>query len=250
MSELKLVTYQSPQGARAGFVVGETIFDIAEITGRPAYAPCSTCCATGMRRAASCGTSPRRQGEASGKSGGHPLRGTRLLPPVASPGGIFCAGANFSDHMMEMAKVQNLKPEPDPHSLGLKPWHFVKATHCLAAPDSTVQASALFEEGRLGGGVDGGDRQARPATCRSRMRSLRRRLHGCQRSLGARFHQAAARRRQFAVQVRLARPKVLRGRLPARAPGSSRRTRSPTRRRSPSSSGSTTSSSRIPTPAR
>ena len=76
---------------------------------------------------------------AASKRGGHPLSGTRLLPPVTSPGGIFCAGANFSDHMLEMAKVQNLKPEPDPHSLGLKPWHFIKAMHCLAAPDSTVK---------------------------------------------------------------------------------------------------------------
>jgi 2-keto-4-pentenoate hydratase/2-oxohepta-3-ene-1,7-dioic acid hydratase in catechol pathway len=35
--------------------------------------------------------------------------------------------------------VQNIAPEPDPHSVGLKPWHFIKATHCLAAPESTVK---------------------------------------------------------------------------------------------------------------
>jgi 2-keto-4-pentenoate hydratase/2-oxohepta-3-ene-1,7-dioic acid hydratase in catechol pathway len=44
--------------------------------------------------------------------------------------------------MMEMARVQNLAPEPDPHSLGLSPWHFIKATHCLAAPGSTVKLPA------------------------------------------------------------------------------------------------------------
>ncbi len=44
--------------------------------------------------------------------------------------------------MMEMAKVQNLTPEPDPHSLGLKPWHFIKTVHCLAPPDSTVKLPA------------------------------------------------------------------------------------------------------------
>ncbi len=41
--------------------------------------------------------------------------------------------------MLEMAKVQNIAPEPDPHSVGLNPWHFIKAMHCLAAPDSTVK---------------------------------------------------------------------------------------------------------------
>src|SRR6185295_4749646 len=37
------------------------------------------------------------------------------------------------------AKVQNIAPEPDPHEVGLKPWHFIKAMHCLAPPDSTVK---------------------------------------------------------------------------------------------------------------
>jgi 2-keto-4-pentenoate hydratase/2-oxohepta-3-ene-1,7-dioic acid hydratase in catechol pathway len=78
-------------------------------------------------------------GSAAKKTEGRPLAGTKLLPPVPAPGGIFCAGANFTDHMMEMAKVQNIAPEPDPHDVGLKPWHFIKLAHCLAAPDSTVK---------------------------------------------------------------------------------------------------------------
>ena len=140
MSDLKLATYQSPQGARAGVIVGDTIFDIAAIDR-----PSGLC--DDARRAArlGCGARPhpgRRQDRGRSKRGGQPLSGTKLLPPVTAPGGIFCAGANFTDHMMEMAKVQNLTPEPDPHSLGLKPWHFIKAMHCLAAPDSTVKLPA------------------------------------------------------------------------------------------------------------
>src|SRR5262245_64365095 len=38
MSQYKLVTYQGPEGARAGLVVGETVFDLAAATGRPSYA--------------------------------------------------------------------------------------------------------------------------------------------------------------------------------------------------------------------
>ena len=34
MSQFKLVTYQSPNGPRAGLVVGDAIFDIAAATGR------------------------------------------------------------------------------------------------------------------------------------------------------------------------------------------------------------------------
>jgi 2-keto-4-pentenoate hydratase/2-oxohepta-3-ene-1,7-dioic acid hydratase in catechol pathway len=136
MPQYKLVTYQSPQGPRAGLVVGETIFDLAAVTGRTSYVTMLDVLrdwpsARGMLRSAADG--------AAGKSGGFPLRDAKLLAPVQTPAGIFCAGANFTDHMMEMAKVQNIAPEPDPHSVGLNPWHFIKAIHCLAPPDSTIK---------------------------------------------------------------------------------------------------------------
>ncbi len=139
MSQYKLVTYQSPQGPRAGLVVDETIFDLADATGRPTYAVMLEVLRDwdDARRIL-----PDTARTAGKRTEGRPLSSTRLLPPVPAPAGIFCAGANFTDHMMEMAQVQNLKPEPDPHSVGLKPWHFIKATHCLAAPDSTVRLPA------------------------------------------------------------------------------------------------------------
>ena len=135
MSQYKLATYQSAQGPRAGLIIDETIFDVAAATGRAAYATMLDVlqdwdAARGILQDAA---------KTAKKTDGRPLNGTRLLPPVPTPGGIFCAGANFSDHMMEMAKVQNIAPEPDPHEVGLKPWHFIKAMHCLAAPDSTVK---------------------------------------------------------------------------------------------------------------
>jgi 2-keto-4-pentenoate hydratase/2-oxohepta-3-ene-1,7-dioic acid hydratase in catechol pathway len=139
MSRYTLVTYQSPQGARAGLVVDETVVDVAAATGHAPYVT--------MLDVLRDWDAARRRLQAAATTGvakaaGQPLKATKLLPPVPTPGGIFCAGANFTDHMMEMAQVQNLKPEPDPHSLGLTPWHFIKAMHCLAAPDSTVTLPA------------------------------------------------------------------------------------------------------------
>jgi 2-keto-4-pentenoate hydratase/2-oxohepta-3-ene-1,7-dioic acid hydratase in catechol pathway len=136
MPQYKLVTYQSSQGPRAGLVVDDLVFDMAAITGGASYATmldvlCDWTAARGVIAEAA-------KSAATRKSEGHPLKGTTLLVPVPTPGGIFCAGANFTDHMLEMAKVQNIAPEPDPHSVGLKPWHFIKAMHCLAPPDSTV----------------------------------------------------------------------------------------------------------------
>src|SRR5580765_4796178 len=138
MSQYTLVTYQSPQGPRAGMVIGQAVFDVAAATGHPSYVTMLDVLrdwdtARGLLQDASA---------AAKKSDGRPLETTMLLTPVPTPAGIFCAGANFTDHMMEMAQVQNLKPEPDPHSVGLKPWHFIKAMHCLAPPGSTVKLPA------------------------------------------------------------------------------------------------------------
>ena len=139
MSQYKLATYRAAQGARAGLVVGETVFDLAAATGRASYATMLDLLRDwdGARAVL-----PDAAASAAKRTEGRPLRATTLLPPVPTPAGIFCAGANFTDHMMEMARVQNLAPEPDPHSVGLKPWHFIKATHCLAGADSTVTLPA------------------------------------------------------------------------------------------------------------
>jgi 2-keto-4-pentenoate hydratase/2-oxohepta-3-ene-1,7-dioic acid hydratase in catechol pathway len=139
MSHYKLVTYQAEQRPRAGLVVGDTVYDVANATGRASYA---TVLEVLRDWDAALPALQEAAHFAGRKTQGHPLRSATLLPPVPAPAGIFCAGANFTDHMMEMARVQNLQPEPDPHSLGLKPWHFMKAVHCLAAPDSTVKLPA------------------------------------------------------------------------------------------------------------
>ena len=55
-----------------------------------------------------------------------PLSSAELLAPVLHPGTIYCAGANYKDHVAEMSRAMNLPAEPDPHELGLKPWHFIK----------------------------------------------------------------------------------------------------------------------------
>jgi 2-keto-4-pentenoate hydratase/2-oxohepta-3-ene-1,7-dioic acid hydratase in catechol pathway len=57
-----------------------------------------------------------------------PVSHVRFLAPILYPGTIFCAGANYRDHVAEMSKAMNLPTEPDPHEAGLKPWHFIKAS--------------------------------------------------------------------------------------------------------------------------
>jgi len=76
-----------------------------------------------------------------------PLSGVRLGAPILYPGVILCAGANYRDHVEEMSRALNLPPEPDPHELGLKPWHFIKASAaCVRGPDSPIALPAYSKK--------------------------------------------------------------------------------------------------------
>ena len=46
--------------------------------------------------------------------------------PVPENGAVFCAAANYRDHMLAMARKLNIEPEPDPRTLDVSPYHFLK----------------------------------------------------------------------------------------------------------------------------
>jgi 2-keto-4-pentenoate hydratase/2-oxohepta-3-ene-1,7-dioic acid hydratase in catechol pathway len=135
MKSYKLVTYRAAQGPRAGFVVQEEVFDVAALTGRSSYA-------TTLAILNDWGPAQALLDKAAEmkkcKEKGIPLERARLLVPVLYPSAIFCAGANYSDHVVEMALAQGIPPGPDPRTLGLKPWHFIKASRSVVETQSTV----------------------------------------------------------------------------------------------------------------
>ena len=53
-----------------------------------------------------------------------------------------------------MAKLQNIPPAPDPHEVGLKPWHFIKASRSVTGDKATVKlpksSNAIDWEAELG----------------------------------------------------------------------------------------------------
>src|SRR5262249_29538399 len=135
----KLLSHQVGREARAGVLVGDTVYDVAKVTRVPAYA--SVLHMLGDWNKASRVLAQTSKALASGKSRakGVPLARTRLLAPVLYPGAIFCAGANYTDHVMEMARAQNAPPPPDPHEVGLAPWHFIKTSRgSVVGPGSSV----------------------------------------------------------------------------------------------------------------
>ena len=184
MAGYKLATYQSPDGPRAGLVIEDKVFDAAKLTGKRAYATVLAILEdwrTRARRPEESGRGSRQKPRQS-----QPLGRTKLLAPVRWPSAIYCAGANYADHAAEMARRMNRPPEPDPHTQGLKAWHFIKASRTLADPGATVKISGVSEEGRLGGRARGRDRPHRQERLGGQGARLRRRIHRRQRSLRAR----------------------------------------------------------------
>jgi 2-keto-4-pentenoate hydratase/2-oxohepta-3-ene-1,7-dioic acid hydratase in catechol pathway len=141
----KLATYRTKDGPRAGLIIGEEIFDAAKITRQPAYATVAGILADWKTAAGALKKAAAGAGKSRVK--GQKLAKTKLLAPVPLPPTIFCAGANYADHAAAMARKNGQPNEPaDPHELGLKPWHFIKAARTLADPDATVKVSGYSKE--------------------------------------------------------------------------------------------------------
>src|SRR5262245_8646366 len=136
MATFKLMTYETGEGPRAGLMCGDAAFDVAGATGEPGYDSVARILADwhrakGVLGAFAAGAGPSRAGALDATH-------VRLLAPLPLPGAIYCAGANYRDHVLEMARAQNIQPEPDPHTLGLKAWHFIKSSRCVAAPNAVI----------------------------------------------------------------------------------------------------------------
>jgi 2-keto-4-pentenoate hydratase/2-oxohepta-3-ene-1,7-dioic acid hydratase in catechol pathway len=138
MASYRLVTYAGADGPRAGLLIGDEVCDAEKLTGHAADRSVLAILqdwGAARDRLAKAAASP---------AGGQTLAETKLLAPVLWPSAIYCAGANYADHAAEMARASGRTPEPDPHTLGLKPWHFLKAGRStLAAHGDTVQITGV-----------------------------------------------------------------------------------------------------------
>jgi 2-keto-4-pentenoate hydratase/2-oxohepta-3-ene-1,7-dioic acid hydratase in catechol pathway len=116
---MKLVNFSLGNGApRAGLLAGNHVFEVPNATVQELLANPA---------------SPDTKGK------GIPLGDVTLHAPLLYPGAIYCAGANYADHVAEMARAQNLPLPQDPRALGLKPWFFMKPPRaCVVGPLSRV----------------------------------------------------------------------------------------------------------------
>src|SRR5680860_632838 len=101
---MKLVSYASPRGARAGVITDDGIVDVwdaiggetaTDHSGRLHAAP------GGMRAALETVTTERIASAVEGRAPATALAATTLLPPVTDPQKIICIGLNYRAHAEE-----------------------------------------------------------------------------------------------------------------------------------------------------
>lgn len=117
----RLLSYVSPEGPRAGILLGEQIFDAGTISANPRY---STVLGILDDWDAA---DPFFASLSETATGGQPLSATKLLAPILYPGQIWAAGANYQDHIGEMGEDSEYKAVNAKTVSGGRAWHFMKS---------------------------------------------------------------------------------------------------------------------------
>jgi 2-keto-4-pentenoate hydratase/2-oxohepta-3-ene-1,7-dioic acid hydratase in catechol pathway len=136
----KLLSYQAGKAARAGVLVGASVYDAAKVTGVAAHASVLGVLDDWSRAHRALAQAAKQIESGKARVKGMPIKRVRLLAPVLYPGNIYCAGANYTDHMAEMARAGGQAPGPTMKELGEKPWHFVKSSRSsVVGPGARVK---------------------------------------------------------------------------------------------------------------
>src|SRR5205809_4503182 len=141
----RLLSFKSGAEARTGLLVDGKVYDAARVTGEPAWSSVLGALRDWAKADRAFAAFAKRIAKTKAK--GVPLARVKLLAPVLYPGNIYCAGANYTDHMAEMARAQGKEPGPTMKDLGEKPWHFVKTSRSsVVGPGAKVKLPAYSQK--------------------------------------------------------------------------------------------------------
>jgi 2-keto-4-pentenoate hydratase/2-oxohepta-3-ene-1,7-dioic acid hydratase in catechol pathway len=141
MAHYKLANYLSPSGPSAGAVIGTVVYNVAELTHVPGYSTVEQVLDHWDE------AHPTIEAAAECPSGdGQPLHLVTLLAPVSRPGAIYCIGSNYRDHSEEMRIAAGRPPQQEARALGNEPFFFIKSSHSIGDPGTTVKVTTYTEK--------------------------------------------------------------------------------------------------------
>jgi len=140
----RLLSFQSGREARAGLLVADKVYDAARVSGVPGWSTVLGALQDWSKANRAFTEAATRIAAGKSRAQGTPIARTRLLAPVLYPGQIYCAGANYRDHVAEMDRAQGREPGPTMKDLGEKPWHFIKTGRSsIVGPGAVVKIPAF-----------------------------------------------------------------------------------------------------------
>ena len=142
----RLVSYVGAQGRpQAGVLAGERVIAATDILG-PKYSSVIEILRDWSE------THPAiAKAVEGGANAGTPLSSVKLLAPVLYPGAFFCAGANYWDHLNEMAEIAKKTTGRDVHiTKPAEPWFFLKTAAGSIIGDGAGAPAEFLQAGRLG----------------------------------------------------------------------------------------------------
>ena len=146
MNTYRLLTYRAAKEARAGLAIGDSLYDAARTSGASAYSTVLAILKDWTRAKRVLEDTAKRVASGRTKAKGMPLKRAKLLAPLLYPGNIYCAGANYTDHVAEMERARGREPGPTMKELGEKPWHFIKTSRSsVVGPGAQVKLPAFSQ---------------------------------------------------------------------------------------------------------
>jgi 2-keto-4-pentenoate hydratase/2-oxohepta-3-ene-1,7-dioic acid hydratase in catechol pathway len=128
-AEYRLVSYtDGGRAPKAGVLIGERVVPAASLL--PGVDDIDSASVLGLLRAWD-RVHPRLHAAAHNiqPDTGISLTRVKLLAPILYPGALFCAGANYWDHLKEMAEIARRTTGKAPSmTKGAEPWFFMKTT--------------------------------------------------------------------------------------------------------------------------
>lgn len=146
MADFKLLNFADPKGQpRPGLLVGKDVIDVPRAvkawetaSGRKAgFSPAST-----LTVLESWSTALPILHEIAGNPGVKPrtLGRSKLMAPLIYPPAIYCAGANYRKHAMEMSADGKTYPDKN----AVQPYFFLKSgPHCVIGPGQEIRLPAV-----------------------------------------------------------------------------------------------------------
>jgi 2-keto-4-pentenoate hydratase/2-oxohepta-3-ene-1,7-dioic acid hydratase in catechol pathway len=147
-SGYRLVSY-TRHGAKpkAGVLVGEHVYAPADLLD--AAGDIDTASVLGLLRSWDA-VHPRLDAAAkkTPQKSGIPCSEITLLAPILYPGSLYCAGANYWDHLKEMAEIaERTTGKRPPIVKNPEPWFFMKAcAGAIIGPDASARLPAFSKQ--------------------------------------------------------------------------------------------------------